>query len=211
MPRKSRGARSRINNLGSKARKRPIEDVEDEGDQLPGSISLACETSSERTYEEGFVIDEKDGSLTLVGYLSNFEEEPLPDFASDSESDDLESDEEEDDAENYPEIQEPSDLQIFSNILIEAQRIAIEVENERLKESNRPKHHFGNSARTKRRNKRIRKDLEKKGYFSIETWFTNAKMVDKVMEDQNAELDSMITVNEDVSMHESDSVSLIFK
>src|SRR5271168_4154124 len=116
MPRKSRGARSRINNLGSKARKRPIEDVEDEGDQLPGSsISLACETSSERTYEEGFVIDENDGSLTLVGYLSNFEEEPLPDFASDSESD-----EEEDDAENYPEIQEPSDLQIFSNILIEA-------------------------------------------------------------------------------------------
>lgn len=32
-----------------------------------------------------------------------------------------------------------------------------------------------NSARTKRRHNKIRKDLEKQGYFSVKDWFSKAK------------------------------------
>jgi hypothetical protein len=138
MPRKSKAAKSRIENLGSKAQKKPsvtIEDVPDEDDFNCKPASLDLAQSDEGMYEE-------DGSLTLVGFLNDFGEEHLPDLAHDLDSDD-ENDENLRD--NYLEIEELSDLEQFSRILSEAQRIAVEAEDERLNENRRPKKYLKNS------------------------------------------------------------------
>ena len=107
-------------------------------------------------------------------YVIGFEEESLPDFSSDSDSDSEYGAED-----NYQEICELSDLEQFSNILAEAQRIAIAAGNERLKDYNRPKHYLKNSTRTKQRKKRIGKELEKQGYYSIKTWFLKGRVPDQ--------------------------------
>ncbi|KAF8509294.1 hypothetical protein BU17DRAFT_99068 [Hysterangium stoloniferum] len=56
-------------------------------------------------YDEAFIVDEEDGSLTLVGFLDDFEEEPLPALAHDLDSDD---ENDENPRDYYPEIQELS-------------------------------------------------------------------------------------------------------
>jgi hypothetical protein len=164
-----------------------IEDVEDEGDFNPLPASIDQRQSDSENLGEAYTIDE-DGSLTFVGFLKDLEDEPLPDFTSDSQSDDEEEDQEEDNTE----IEKISDLDRFSQVLAEAQRIAVEVEDQRLKENNRPKQYLGNSARTKRRQRQIGKDLEKKGYHSIKTWFAKANTVDLGEEEASAAQNSNI-------------------
>jgi hypothetical protein len=136
--------------------------------------------------EEGFVFEENDGPLILMGFLGDLEEECLPDLDSSSESDDSESELEEDShggnlvlpvEGGYQEISNLSDLEQFSKILVEAQRVAVEAEIERLKgnPSHQPRHYLKNYARTKKRRNKIIKDLEKQGYFSVKDWFSKAK------------------------------------
>ncbi|KIJ89404.1 hypothetical protein K443DRAFT_16164 [Laccaria amethystina LaAM-08-1] len=217
MPRKSKAAKSRIENLGSKAQKKPsvtIEDVPDEDDFNCKPASLDLAQSDEGMYEEAFIVDEEDGSLTLVGFLNDFGEEHLPDLAHDLDSDD---ENDENPRDNYSEIEELSDLEQFSRILSEAQRIAVEAEDERLNENRRPKKYLKNSVRTKQRHKRIGKNLEKQGYLSIRTWFAKAKVAEgeasEVARGQNSESDvEMATVDENlenISAEEGNSVSLI--
>ena len=225
MPRKSKVARSRIKNLGSNAQlKKPTLTVE-EDDGFDHCEPPNQEEPDERMYQEGLIVHEEDGSLTLVGFLDDFEDEPLPDLANDLDS---ESDDEDDESpvESYPEIQELSVLKQFSKILTEAQRIAVEAEDERLKENNRAKIYLKNSARTKRRHKQIAKDLEKQGYLPIKTWFTKAKspevevpsQLEVTSNNQDADVE-MVGVDGEaregqesiLSAGESDAVSTIFK
>jgi hypothetical protein len=229
MPRKPAALRSRIQNLGPNAQKQPpatVEDIEDEGDQFcnnpgPASSSLPPEIPEEEMFEEDFIIDKVDGSLTLVGFLGDFEEEPLPDLAPDPDSDD--EDEDEDEEDNH-DIKELSDLEEFTRVLAEAQRIAIEAEDERLKGTGRPKQYLGNSARTKRRYQQINRDLEKKGYLSVKAWFEKAKAldpksdgVDKGRGNQDANLEVITVDGEDQqdiqvsesTMPDSDDSSLV--
>jgi len=175
MGKKSKSAKSRAKNLGFYSKKRARVTIEDEDEvndsvqvydsELPVDPEPLLKNSDYS--ERGFVFEDADGSLTLMGFLQ--EEECLPDFAADSDS---ESDHDDD---SLAEVDLLSDLEQFTKILVEAQRIAVEAENERLKECNRPKHYFRNSARTKRRHKRIRKDLENQGYFSIKNYFLKPK------------------------------------
>ncbi|KAF8521938.1 hypothetical protein BU17DRAFT_87508 [Hysterangium stoloniferum] len=109
MPQKSKAAQSHIKNLGSKAQKKPsvtIKDVPDDNDFNCKPVSLNLDQSNEKMYEEAFIVDEEDGSLTLVGFLDDFEEEPLPDLAHDLDSDD---ENDENPRDYYLEIQELSE------------------------------------------------------------------------------------------------------
>lgn len=105
MPWKSNAAQSHIENLGSRAQKWPsvtIEDVEDEDDFNHKLASIDQKQSDLEHLGETFIINE-DGSLTLVGFLKDLEDEPLSDFTSESDyplDDELETeDQEEDDTE----------------------------------------------------------------------------------------------------------------
>lgn len=183
MPKRSKATQSRIKNLKANAQKSKqkqpsvtIEEVEDSGEfRLESSSNPRGITDQTERIgpEEGFIFKGKDGSLTLFGFLEDFNgDDSILDFVDEPDSDG------EDDfqaGDDYTEIQELSDLEQFSKILAEAQQAAVEAENERLKGHNRPKHYFRNSARTKRRQKRVRKDLEKQGYHSIKSWFAKAK------------------------------------
>src|SRR5271168_543086 len=121
MVRKSKAAQSRIKNLGSNAQKQPkqpamtMEEVEDEDTiNISGhaALDINLNKGTKRTSSnEGFIFDEEDGSLTLIGFLKDVEEESLPDFSSDSDSDSEYGAED-----NYQEICELSDLEQFSNI-----------------------------------------------------------------------------------------------
>jgi hypothetical protein len=161
---------SRLQNLGSNAKKRPsvtIEDVEDEDE--PSSSH-----SNDPVDSEGDFVEAEDEPITIIGYLDDLEEEPLPDLVfenSDQEDSglDLESDGE------FEEISEVSALEEFANTLAEAQRVAVEAEDKRLKEYNRPKHYLGNSARQKRRQRQIGRELQAKGYRSVKEWFSKRK------------------------------------
>ena len=99
--------------------------------------------------------------------MDDLEEEPLPDLMSDIP--DQDSGSEVDD--EFEEIREVSDLEMFANTLAEVQRVAVETEDKRLKEYNHPKHYLGNSARSKRHHRQIGRELKAKGYHSIKEWF----------------------------------------
>jgi hypothetical protein len=158
MPRKSKAAHSRTKNLGSgvqrskqlKQASATIEEVKDTGEFVPEHVSIprvSADQRDRRTSEEGFIFEDKDGSLTLVGFLEEDHSLPLADFTSEADSDEEDEMGVED---GYPEIRELSDPEEFSKILAEAQRVAVEAEDERLKDNNRPKQYFKNSARTRR-------------------------------------------------------------
>ena len=160
MPHKSKLAISCIQNLGSSAKKWSsvtIEDVEDEG-ELPYNQSSSH--SDQRDLEA-------DEPITIIGYLDDLEEELLPDLISDIPNQD--SDSEVDD--KFEEIREVLDLEMFANTLAEAQRVAVETEDKRLKEYNHPKHYLGNSARSKQHHRQIGRELKAKGYHLIKEWF----------------------------------------
>ena len=74
MPRKSKSAMSRLQNLGSNAKKRPavtIEDVEDEPEGEPSPSH-----SNDPVDSEGDFVEAGDKPITIIGYLDDLEEEP---------------------------------------------------------------------------------------------------------------------------------------
>lgn len=75
-----------------------------------------------------------------MGFLGELEKQCLPDFDSSSESEEG----------GYKEVNNISDLEQFSKILVETQRVAVDAEIERLKGNHQPKHYLKNSAQTKR-------------------------------------------------------------
>lgn len=173
MPRKSKLAISRLQNLGSNAKKRPsvtIEDVDDEDEHYKPSSSH----SNDPTDSGGDFMGDENEPITIIGYLDDLEEEPLPDLVSEnSDQEDSGLDFESDDG--FEEIGEVSALEKFANTLAEAQRVAVEAEDKRMKEYNRPKRYLGNSARHKRRQRQTGRELEAKGYRSIKEWFSKRK------------------------------------
>ena len=83
MPRKSKSAISRLQNLGYNAKKRPsvtIEDVDDEDERYKPSPSH----SNDPTDSGGDFMGDKNEPITIIGYLDHLEEEPLPDLVSES-------------------------------------------------------------------------------------------------------------------------------
>lgn len=75
-----------------------------------------------------------------MGFLGELEKQCLLDFDSSSESEEG----------GYKEVNNISDLEQFSKILVETQRVAVDAEIERLKGNHQPKHYLKNSAQTKR-------------------------------------------------------------
>lgn len=153
MPHKSKSAISRTQNLQSSTKKQSsvtIEDVEDEG-EVPYNLSPSNSDPTTPRELEDYSLEAEEKTITgttiRVGYLDDLEEEPLSDLMSDPEIPDQDSDLDVDS--DNEEITEVSDLEKFTNVLAEAQRVAVEAEDERLKEYKRPKHYLGNSARTK--------------------------------------------------------------
>ena len=116
-------------------------------------------------------MEAEDEPITIIGYLDNLKEEPLPDLNSDQEDSglDLELDGE------FEEISEVSALEKFANTLAEAQQVAVEAEDKQLKEYNCPKHYLGNSARQKRQQRQNGRELQAKGYHSVKEWFSKRK------------------------------------
>jgi hypothetical protein len=104
---------SRLQNLGSNAKKRPsvtIDDVEDKGEPYNPSPSH----SNDPVDSKGDFVEAEDEPITIIGYLDDLEEEPLPDLVfenSDQEDSglDLESDGE------FEEISKVSALEKFAN------------------------------------------------------------------------------------------------
>jgi hypothetical protein len=142
--------------------------VEDEG-ELPYNRSPSYSDQITQEDSEDHFVEAEDDPTTIIGYLDDLEEEPLPDLMSEIRDQDSDLDMESDGEFEY--IAEVSDLETFSNTLAEAQRVAVEAEDQRLKEYNRPKRYHGNSARTKRHHRQIGRELEAKGYRLIKTWF----------------------------------------
>ena len=134
-----------------------IKDVKDTNDTISASTCTPC-VSLEKIHggtsaAKGFVFEDQDRTFTLLDFLQDLEDsedsESLLDFTCNPESDSDLDEELEDSAEtqsHYSEVKTPSDLDRFSKILAEAQRIAVEAENERIKEKNRPKQYLKNSA-----------------------------------------------------------------
>lgn len=175
MPRKSKSAISRTQNLQSSTKKQSsvtIEDVEDEG-EVPYNLSPSNSDPTTPRELEDYSLEAEEKTITgttiRVGYLDDLEEEPLSDLMSDPEIPDQDSDLDVDS--DNEEITEVSDLEKFTNVLAEAQRVAVEAEDEKLKEYKHPKHYLGNSARTKRHHRQIGRELEAKGYRSVKEWF----------------------------------------
>jgi len=187
MPCKSKSAISHIKNLGSNEKKQPavtIEDVDDEDEPFNQTPSYSSDLITQRASEDGFS-EAEDELITMIGYLDNLEEEPLPDLMSQSSDQedlglDLDSEDE------FEEIDEISPLEKFANTLAEVQRVAVEAEDKQLKEYNCPKHYLGNSARNKRWQRQIGRELEAKGYHSIKEWFSKMKKTSDKVQDSDA-------------------------
>jgi hypothetical protein len=104
----------------------------------------------------------EDGSLPDLVFENSDQEDSGLNLESDSDGE-------------FEEISEVSALEKFANTLAEAQQVAVEAEKKRLKEYNRPKHYLGNSARQRRRQRQIGRELQAKGYHSVKEWFTKRK------------------------------------
>jgi hypothetical protein len=84
MPHKYKSTISHIQNLGSNAKKRSpvtIEDVEDEG-KLPYNQSPSYSDPTTQRDLEDHSLEPEDDPITIIGYLDDLEEEPLPDLMS---------------------------------------------------------------------------------------------------------------------------------
>ena len=131
MGRRPKSIKSSITNLGSKTQRRHSKSLAVTNDLPVDSVGdlefrpvphVGSEHRNEGiSSEEGFVFKGDNESLTLMGFLGDLEEECLPDLLdSDSESDEEDCD--------YQEVNNLSDLEQFTKILVEAQRVAIEAE-----------------------------------------------------------------------------------
>ena len=129
-----------------------IEDVEDEG-ELPYNQSPSYSDPTTQRDLEDHSLELEDDPITIIRYLDDLEEEPLPDLMSEIPDQDSDLDMELDD--EFEEIMDVSDLEKFANTLAEAQRVAVEAEDQRLKEYNCHKCYLGNSARIKRHHRQI--------------------------------------------------------
>jgi len=130
MPRKSKSAISRIQNLGSNAKKRPsvtIEDVDDEDEHCGQSPSYSNDPITQTALGDDFT-EAEDEPITIIGYLDDLEEEPLPDLMSQN-SDQEDSGLDSDSDDGFEEIWEVSALEKFANTMAEAQRVAVEAED----------------------------------------------------------------------------------
>ena len=144
MPRKSKAHRSRAQNI-SQSSKQPFKATVDAV---------------------------QDPELTeIIGRFACMEEDGF-----DTESEGVDSEDEEGDGELAAgtEIREDSNLQLFASTLQRAHDAATAAERERQRGNKRPRTYSGHSKRTLRRHELNQKELEKKGYTSVKSWF--AKM-----------------------------------
>ncbi|KAJ7803677.1 hypothetical protein B0H14DRAFT_2613126 [Mycena olivaceomarginata] len=84
-------------------------------------------------------------------------------------------DDEDEEMEDETEIQEISELNLFSDTLRRAQEIAIARERENQSGNKRPHRYTGNSQRTKRRQAKINRDMAAKGFLSVGAFFTHVR------------------------------------
>lgn len=87
----------------------------------------------------------------------------------------LDDDEDEDDPDPSIEIQELTDLEVFTQTLQKAHDAATAAERKCQKGNKRPRRYLGNSKRTWRRHELNRKELEKNGFTSVIQWLAAAQ------------------------------------
>ncbi|KAF5310155.1 hypothetical protein D9619_010553 [Psilocybe cf. subviscida] len=183
----SKTTKSRLQNFGKHAQKQSKATSEDvplpqTSDLPPAGCTTSQATNSIPQESYAISLDNQEQPIYLLGILDGVEEEGLPDLA-DSLSEMGDSDVDSEDGEfaymfeenEDMEIQDFSELETFTKVLSEAQRIAVEAENERLKDHSRPTQYLRNSARTKRRQRAFQKDLAKKGFPSVLEWLKKSK------------------------------------
>jgi hypothetical protein len=73
------------------------------------------------------------------------------------------------------EIQELTELEVFTQTLQKAHDAATAAEHEHRKGNKQPKRYLGNSKRTQCRHEHNRKQLEKKGFTSVIHWISETR------------------------------------
>ena len=163
MPRKPRAQQAKAQNAA-------------QGRELREAYKKATEKVQNATVE-GFEDDnhthktrspEEDPDIVeIISEFVRIQEDDFTGYASDP---DLEDDE--DDFDPLIEIQELTELEVFSQTLQKAHDAAADAQREYQKGNKRPKRYPGNSKRTRRRHEHDRKELEKKGFPSVIHWLS---------------------------------------
>ena len=118
-----------------------------------------------------------------------------PGMVEDDECDDSMSSSDEED------LQEESELAAFMAKLTQAQQVAEEVEHACCTQTKRPRHYNSNVLRTKQRHEQKRRELERKGYLSIQDFLAHSQKVKIVHPPQNeaAKSSAMVLPTPEVS------------
>lgn len=176
MPRKSKADRARAENISrareqhqqaaQKAHKVTIEEIEDEE---------ATAQSGSGKYTSNDPVDSQ--LFDIIEQFVRIQDDTLS--VCDSDDDDEEA------SDPTIEIQELSELEVFSQTLQQVHDAAAKAERDREKRNNRPKTYRGNSSRTKRRHELNRKELEKKGFPSVLKWLQGQQKEKTLSEDED--------------------------
>jgi hypothetical protein len=185
MGQKSKAARARLANLlnrFSKSFKATVEDVfdsEDDMDYFP-MPDLDEVSDSESESEDGE--DNQNGEKETGPCRDWVFVLDVMDYDSDEDSD-MKNDEMDDEAE----IRDDAALLTFSNVLLEAQQIAVTEEIRKRGETKRPRYYKGNLERTKRRHAAKQKKIASEGQPFISKWFWKHQNNSSNGEKQHAE------------------------
>lgn len=152
-------AREAYKQATRKVQKATVEEVEDED-------TPRCHPHNESPLEDPEIVE-------IINEFVHIQEDGFIGYDPELEDDELEDDE--DDPDPLIEIQELTDLEVFTQTLQKAHDAATAAEHERQKGNKRPKRYLGNSKRTRRRHKLNQKELEKKGFTSVIQWLSAAQ------------------------------------
>jgi len=167
MPRKSRADRARVANLHKVKREThhpTVEEVED------GDITLCSPEPppSFNSLDPQRTRHHEAGDPELLDIIATLHGAAMID--DEDEGSESESESEADGDDDVPEIREISALERFASTLQQAHDTALAAEREQEKGRTRPRTYRGNSDRTKRRCRQMRRELEAKGFHSVKDW-----------------------------------------
>lgn len=185
MGQKSKAARAHLANLPNcfpKSFKATVEDVfdsEDDTDYIPmPDLDEVSDSESESEDAE----DNQNGEKETGPCRDQVFVLDVMDYDSDEDSD-MENDEMDDEAE----IRDDAALLTFSNVLLEAQQIAVTEERRKWGETKRPRYYKGNSECTKHCHAAKRRKITSEGQPFISKWFWKHQNNSSSREEQHVE------------------------
>lgn len=182
MGRRSDAVKARLKNLSAllKRQKACVDDVTDSEDSDEDDVPPNQPSNpSPEPDDHGFILFEE-CELDSDNYIPG-----------DSDSDDLDSDHDsdEDSEDSDLEIKNEGDLLRFSAILMEAQKVAVILE-EANRTRKRPKHYSGNAPRTKRYHAQKRRELASQSQKFISQYFTEKAKIPAAAVSRSADSDT---------------------